>query len=228
MTTDTMEKFDEAIAAHNRTELRDLGLFYDTETTGLPLFERPSEDPRQPHIVQLGALLVDMDTRQVLEELDVIIRPDGWHIPDEVAQIHGITTQFALEVGIPAKDAFTQFLAMWGANSSVTRIGFNEPFDARLVRIGMFRHFDAASADAWKAGISHDVMRVVHPICKLPPTEAMKRAGRGKQFKQPKLTEAYLHFFGEELTGAHSALVDVRATMRIHFHLQDTAQRAAA
>lgn len=34
-------------------------LFFDTETTGLPLFEQPSEDPRQPHIVQLAACLVD-------------------------------------------------------------------------------------------------------------------------------------------------------------------------
>lgn len=34
-------------------------IVYDTETTGLPLFSQPSEDPRQPHIVQLAAIVVD-------------------------------------------------------------------------------------------------------------------------------------------------------------------------
>ena len=51
-----------------------LALAYDTETTGLPLFKEPSEDPRQPHIVQLGALLVDLDTRKTIASMDVIVR----------------------------------------------------------------------------------------------------------------------------------------------------------
>lgn len=224
----TSEAFDDAIAAHNRNELCSLGLFYDTETTGLPLFSEPSGDPRQPHIVQLGAVLVDLKTREELLTIDEIIAPDGWHVPDDVAKIHGITTQFALEVGKPAKDVLTLFLAMWGANGSVLRIGFNEPFDARLLRIGMFRHFDEEAAELWKAGKAHDVMKLVTPMCKLPPTPKMIAARRGGQFKQPRLTEAYQHFFGEELTGAHSALVDARATMRIHFHLEDLTQPARA
>lgn len=207
---------------------RNLGLFYDVETTGLPLFSEPSEDPRQPHVVQMGALLVDMATREILDEIDEIILPEGWDISDEVSKIHGITTQFALEVGRPAKDVFNRFLAMWGANTRVVRVGFNEPFDARLVRIAMFRHYDEAAAEAWKAGIAHDVMKVVTPICKLPPTEKMVAARRGNQFKQPKLTEAYEHLFGEPLTGAHSALVDACATMRIHFHMEDLQQPARA
>ena len=41
-----------------------IALFYDTETTGLPLYDQPSDDPRQPHIVQVGAILVDLDTRK--------------------------------------------------------------------------------------------------------------------------------------------------------------------
>ena len=228
MTIDTIERFDEAIASHNRNELRHLGLFYDTETTGLPLFSEPSSDPRQPHIVQIGAILVDMDTREELEVLDVIIRPDGWTIPDEVAAIHGITTERALAEGIPAKEALTRFVGMWGANSSVVRVAFNEGFDARLVRIALFRHFDEEAADNWKDGVTHDVMKVVTPICKLPPTAKMVAARRGNQFKQPKLSEAYEHFFGEPLEGAHSALVDVRATLRIHWHVTDLAQQRAA
>jgi DNA polymerase III subunit epsilon len=204
---------------------RNLGLFYDTETTGLPLFNEPSEDPRQPHIVQIGAVLVDMDTREELEVLDAIVRPDGWTIPDDVAAIHGITTERALAEGLPAKEVLTSFLAMWdSALGQVVRVAFNESFDARLVRIGLFRHFDEAIADHWKSGIAHDVMKVVAPICKLPPTQAMVRAGRGKQFKSPKLTEAHQHFFGEPLEGAHSALVDVRATLRIHWHVVDQQQ----
>lgn len=207
---------------------RKLGLFYDTETTGLPLFKDPSSDPRQPHVVQLGAILVDMETREELEVLDEIITPDGWEIPDDVAAIHGITTERALAEGLPAKDVLMTFLGMWGRNDQVVRVGFNEPFDARILRIALFRHFDEAAAENWSTGIAHDVLKVVQPICKLPATEAMIRAGRGRQFKPPKLSEAYEHFFGEPLEGAHSALVDVRATLRVHWHVTDLAQPVAA
>lgn len=208
---------------------RNLGLFYDTETTGLPLFNEPSEDPRQPHICQLGAILVDMDTREELEVLDEIVLPEGWTIPDDVAAIHGITTERALLEGKPAFEVISRFMGMWCSPlGQVVRVAFNESFDARLVRIGCFRHLDEATADEWKAGIAHDVMKVCTPICKLPPTAAMVRAGRGKQHKSPKLSEAYEHFFGEPLTGAHSALVDVRATLRIHWHVTDLAQPVAA
>lgn len=207
---------------------RNLGLFYDTETTGFPIFEKPSSDPRQPHIVQLGALLVDMDSREILDGLDVIVRPDGWEIPPQASDVHGISTEYALEHGIPERDAIEMLLGMWRMAPTLQRLGFNESFDARILRIGLFRHHDELTADAWKAGAAHDVMKFVSPICRLPATQAMVRAGRGKQFKSPKLTEAHEHFFGEPLKGAHSALIDAAATMRIHFHVEDLAQLEAA
>jgi DNA polymerase-3 subunit epsilon len=196
-----------------------LALFYDTETTGLPLFKEPSESPGQPHIVQLGACLVDLDTRVVHSTLDVVVKPEGWDIPDEVAAIHGITTELASAVGVPEAEAVGVFLAMW--QRAACRIAHNESFDARILRIALLRHFPAcegenAWADVWKAGVAQCTQLISTPILKLPPTEKMKKAGFLKH-KSANLGEAYLHFTGKPLEGAHSAIVDVRACMEVFF-----------
>ena len=70
-----------------------INLFFDTETTGIPNWKIPSESEEQPHIVQIAAILCDSDTKEIKEEIELIVRPDGWVIPDEVAEINGITTE---------------------------------------------------------------------------------------------------------------------------------------
>jgi DNA polymerase III subunit epsilon len=209
-----------------------LALVYDTETNGLPLFSEPSEDPRQPHIVQLGACLVDLDTRKTLSSLDVIIRPDGWTIPDDVAAIHGITTDYALAVGIPEHTAVDLFLAMWARASE--RIAHNESFDARILRIAIKRHIDSLDpnavvpkSDVWKAGAAKCTQLLSTPILKLPPTEKMRKAGRFHH-KSANLGEAYQHFTGKPLEGAHSAMVDVQACMAVYFAIHAPAAQLAA
>lgn len=198
-----------------------LALFYDTETSGLPLFSEPSEDPRQPHIVQLGACLVDLDTRKTVSSLDVIIRPDGWTIPDDVAAIHGITTEYARAVGIPEHTAVDLFLAMW--SRARERIAHNESFDARILRIAIKRHIDSLDpnaavpkSDAWKTGKARCTQIISTPILKLPPTEKMK-AARRFHHKSANLGEAFQFFTGQPLVGAHSAMVDVQACMAVFF-----------
>jgi DNA polymerase-3 subunit epsilon len=56
------------------------------------------------------------------------------------------------------------------------------------------------------------------PIVNLPPTDRMRMAGFNGP-KPPKLEECMMHFFGEQLTGAHDAMVDVLACARIYHHL---------
>jgi DNA polymerase III subunit epsilon len=63
-------------------------------------------------------------------------------------------------------------------------------------------------------------------LVNLPPTAKMVAAGFNKP-KPPKLAEVILFLFGEELQGAHDAMVDVRATARVHFHLQTIKGKAA-
>ncbi len=74
-------------------------LFFDTETTGLPPRGAPIDDPRQPHLVQLAAMLADDDGR-VLFAMSEIIRPDGYSVPEQASNVHGITTEIAEAVGL--------------------------------------------------------------------------------------------------------------------------------
>ncbi len=194
-------------------------IFYDTETTGLPLFKEPSEHPDQPHIVQLAACLVDLETRELLASLDVIIRPDGWVIPDDIAKIHGITTERAIDEGIPESEAVAEFMKMWGGN---LRIAHNEPFDARILRIALMRFESESAADVWKDGKAECTAKLATPICKIPPTTKMIRAGFNK-FKTANLGEAYRHFTGKELENAHSAMADVRGCMEVYFSIKGEA-----
>lgn len=200
-----------------------LALAYDSETTGLPIFAEPSEHPDQPHIVQLAALLIDLDTGKKLQSMDVIIRPDGWTIPDEVANIHGITTEHASDVGIPEKIAVAMFMELWGGR---LRIAHNESFDARILRIAQHRFPDVYGEPqlvAWKEGKAECTARMATPILKLPPTAKMI-AARRTHHKTANLGEAYQYFMGKPLENAHSAMADVEACVAVYFAIQKLKQ----
>ncbi len=199
-------------------------IIYDTETTGLPLWHEPSDDPRQPHIVQLAAALIDVDTGGLIAGIDLTVEPDGWTIPDDVARVHGITTARAQQYGVPEATALLVFADLWAAAD--LRVAHNESFDARIIRIALKRHAtqDVHVHDAWSAGEAQCTARMATPVCALPPTEAMRRAGR-THHKTPNLAEAFRHFFGRDPEDQHSAGGDVKSCMAIWFALRDMARR---
>lgn len=204
-----------------------LMFFYDFETTGFPLFDQPSDDPRQPHIVQAGAALVERETAKVVASINLIARPDGWVIPDEAAEVHGITTEYAARVGMPEPMIVETMLRLW--RLADVRAGHNEPFDARIMRIGLKRFTDENIADEWKAGPAECTQKLATPIMKLPPTDKMLAAGR-RHNKTANLQEAYEFFTGKPLENAHSAMADVLGCMEVWFainHGQAAAGSAA-
>lgn len=200
-----------------------LALFYDTETTGLPDFRAPSEAEHQPHIVQLAAQLVDLDARRCVASLDVIVRPNGWTIPAEVAAIHGITQERATLLGVPEDVAVGMFMELWNGRK---RIAHNEQFDARILRIALLRCGDL-DADAWKDGLAECTAELATPLCKIPPTPRMLAAGFNK-YKTANLTEAHTKLCGKPFDGAHSALADVEACRAVYFAIKDAAVPQAA
>ncbi len=192
--------------------------FYDTETSGLPLFKKPSSDPEQPHIVQAAAVLVDADSRDIISSFDLIAIPDGWEIPDEVTEIHGITEEYALDVGVPEMQIAEMIYSF--ALAANQRIGHNQPFDARIVRIALKRFVGAVEADIWKGQPAGCTQKQATALMDLPPTEKMKAAGRMHK-KTANLAEAYEHFTGKVLEEAHSALADTLACMAVFWAIKD-------
>lgn len=203
-------------------------LAYDTETTGLPLWNQPSEHPDQPRIVQLAAELFDDETGRTLHVINHIIKPEGWTIPADVAAIHGISTDMAMAHGLPMGVILPLFMNLWKRSS--VRLAHNESFDMRMVRIEIMRDpgFSPNAADAWKSGAAYCTQAKSTPILNLPPTPKMLAVER-KHAKSANLGEAYQFFTGKKLEGAHRADVDVAACKAVYYGIRDhEAKRGAA
>lgn len=197
-------------------------LFFDTETTGLPEWKIPSGDKKQPHLVQLAAILCNLKTEEVIKTMDVIIKPDGWEISQEMTDIHGISQKQAMSEGILESDAIAHFLSMWGNDLDdlgdckfSKRVAHNRTFDQRIIRIGLKRYFSDDIQDrwAWKDDFECTMLKS-KPILQLLPK---RRFG----YKNPRLEEAYKFFMSKEIQNAHNAIADTEACKDIYFAMRD-------
>lgn len=214
--------------------MKNLAIFYDTETTGLPDFKQPSGAPHQPHIVQLAAAMVDLDARKTVQHMNVIVRPENWLFDQEAVDTHGITYEYAMDVGISEEEAVNSFLSMLEPHGSKPlqplfrrRIAHNVSFDDRIMRIAFKRYIDDEFADHYKKGPAYCTMRSATNIVKCPPTAKM-RAAKRFHYKNPNLGECVQHFFNRPLEGAHDAMVDVQACIDVYFAIQDHGKTVAA
>lgn len=187
-------------------------LHYDCETTGLPVSGVPSNDPRQPLMVTLSAIL-DAADGTIGREYSAIVRPDGytgtadmWNALD-ATKIHGITHERAMDEGVPMFEAMTAFLEMASAVDVLS--SFNHFFDFKLLKISCAQIGDVG-----------DSMRVLletkSAICTM---ESAANFLIGK--KRIKLKDAYFELFKEETqTGPHHLSIDdARASRRVYYEL---------
>lgn len=112
-------------------------LIFDTETTGLPDLRMPPEWEGQPRICQIGAILTDGDGK-VKSEINLIIKPDAWKIPDSASQIHGITQDVAEKYGLSAKGVLSVFSRLLLKAERI--IAHNIPFDLFMLEIECSRN----------------------------------------------------------------------------------------
>ena len=184
-------------------------IIFDTETTGLPRnWNAPITDTDNwPRVIQIAWQLHD-DMGELIESKDYLIRPEGYNIPYDAEQIHGISTELAVEQGVLLKDVLEEFnTALKGADFVV---GQNVKFDLNVWgceyhRIGIEnRMANMPTLDT--------CTEITANLCQLP-------GGRGGRFKLPTLSELHTHLFQQNFAEAHNATADVEATTRCFFEL---------
>ena len=208
-----------------------LALFYDTETTGFPVNGMPLAV--QPHIVQLAWVLARIPNRGEMVEVGssnaILCLPDGADVSEGAERVHGISKYMTAECGIEPFVALHMLFE--AANRATVRVAHNQQFDDRLLGFAVGRENRAECQDLKPLYYAFDdvpglcTQALSTPIVNLSPTRRMIQAGR-HHAKTAKLEEAYRHFTGQEMAGAHDAMADVRGTMTVFQHLIEAAERA--
>ena len=182
-------------------------LFFDTETTGIPNdYKAPcTNTDNWPRLIQLGWLLTDAAGR-ILSEGNHIVRPDGFEIPKAASDVHGITTEFALENGKPLLDVIFAFGA--DLNQADCMVGHNLDYDLHIV-----------GAEYVRLGYDSRIMFARPTLCTMQATIQFCNIPGRFGPKWPKLMELYTKLFGQEFDGAHDAMADIVATKECFFEL---------
>lgn len=181
-------------------------LFFDTETTGLPFnFKVPRHIVNNwPRLVQLSWIVTDEKGNHI-KEADHIIKPEGFTIPADASDIHGITTSMALEKGDDLATVINEFLKDFKKADYI--VGHNIEFDknilgAEIIRMGL--------PDIMDSKPTLCTMKASTDYCAIPG-----RYG----YKYPNLQELHTKLFGKRFKDAHNSASDIAATEKCFWKL---------
>ena len=113
-------------------------LIFDTEATGFPTnWSAPITDTDNwPRCIQIAWQLHD-EFGNLIEHQDYLVKPEGFDIPYDSERIHGISTDLAMQKGIPLHDVLVKF------NEALSRakfvVGQNVGFDINVMGCEFYR-----------------------------------------------------------------------------------------
>lgn len=182
-------------------------LLFDTETTGLPKKwnAQASDVDNWPRLVQIAWIF--QATENEKQSASYIIKPDGYEIPVEASDIHGITHERAMDEGVPILGVLEEFLVL---NRNADKfVGHNINFDVNVI-----------GAEIYRADLNGKFI-FLKQICTMKTSTNYCCLDGGKYgYKYPTLGELYYKIFGRELRNTHDALVDIYATAKCFWELK--------
>lgn len=182
-------------------------LFFDTETTGLPRnWKAPVQQvDNWPRLIQIAWLIYN-EAGELLKEQQYIIKPNGFTIPKEASNVHGITTERAIQEGVPLTGVLQEFNHDISAVNSL--VAHNMSFDEKIVGAEFIR--GAFQTALFKRPRLCTMLASID-FCNIPG-----RYGN----KWPKLSELHIKLFGADFADAHDAMADIQATAKCFWELK--------
>jgi len=179
-------------------------LIFDTETTGMVRWRQPPEHPSQPDLIQLGMILVDTADWGVRSRHSTLVRlGEAVRIEPGAREAHGISEEDCARFGVAPAVACSLFNQLCMQADGI--VAHNMSFDRSVMLTALHR-----------IGKKPDRMQGRRLICtKEESTDVLKLPGKYDSYKWPTLAEAFEFFTGNELEGAHDALVDTEACLAI-------------
>jgi DNA polymerase III subunit epsilon len=182
-------------------------MFFDVETTGKPINMKSliADHNNWPRIVEI-AWQITTRSGYVIHKENHIVKPNGFEIPKDSTNIHGITTKHALEYGLHIEDVLARFEYFTYFCHAI--VAHNIEFDNNVIAAEYSRLSMSNPLDKMKKLCT---MKGSYKYCSIPGPFG---------YKWPKLSELYEKLFDEQLTNSHSALIDTEATVRCFWKLK--------
>jgi DNA polymerase III epsilon subunit-like protein len=182
-------------------------LFFDTEPTGIPRnWKAPLSDlDNWPRLVQIAWMQYDENGKKILEQ-NYIIKPEGYTIPVDASQVHGITTERAEKEGVELKKVLEKFSRL--VDESGYLVAHNMDFDEKIVGVEFLRQNMRNSLFKSKRLCT---MKASTAFCALPGPYG---------YKWPKLSELYIKLFSDDFEEAHDASADIKACAKCFWELK--------
>ena len=155
--------------------------------------------------MQLAWEVFDTRSRKTSARSFVIL-PDGFKIPKDAEEIHGISTALAIRTGVPIAKALDAFVEALSKASVV--VAHNFEFDAKVLGAEFYRR---GIRDPFRLKINVCTMTDATEYCALPGQHG---------FKWPKLAELHYKLFGKRVKEAHDAATDVATCSKCFFELK--------
>ncbi len=184
-------------------------LFFDASAAGsVKDWKKPANDPfNWPRVAHLSWLLYNKD-RELIDQSDDLVKPDGWSFPAESEKFHFIDQATLQENGKPIREVLNRF--MEAVDKATYGVAFNMQFNGSVLKSEFYRANITERLDTLD---NYCLMREATWFTRIP--------GPGGRFKWPKLQDIHAKLFQARYEKAGHALADVSTSAICFFGLID-------